>query len=221
MNNTLHKTCENTGFHWPLFSRIRKKSAILSLYRRIRVSENPWSWYILCSDLTSKYEKRVKYSYIMQVTRVSQTSNIDRFSKATKLWNLLNIFTKSSILNAWLGSEWHSIKAPEQEYILSKYSQNLNISEIFWVCYTKNNFPVLFIKNLIFWRQSKFKFHVSNQTSLTLGSKFFNEIKENLHFLIRTHFIRTLSLRLPQIKNNLQTMTRLDARNQKNFKGEK
>ena len=70
-------------------------------------------------------------------------------------------------------------------------------------------------------RFSKTTETVSNQTSLTWSSKFFNEIKENLHFLIRTHFIRTLSLRLPKIKNNLQTMIRLDARNQKKLKGEK
>ena len=42
-NYSLHKICENTGFHWPLFSRIRTKSTSLSLYRRIRVSENPHS----------------------------------------------------------------------------------------------------------------------------------------------------------------------------------
>ena len=30
------------------------------------------------------------------------------------------------------------LKAPENEYIFSKCYRNLNISEIFWVCYTKN-----------------------------------------------------------------------------------
>ena len=39
--SSLHKICENTGFHWPLFSRIRTE--ILSLYWKIRVSENPYS----------------------------------------------------------------------------------------------------------------------------------------------------------------------------------
>ena len=38
------------------------------------------------------------------------------------------------------------LKAPEHEYIFSKYSRNLNISEIFWECYTKNNLPVIFTK---------------------------------------------------------------------------
>ena len=36
----LHKMCENTGFHWAVFSRIRTKSTTLSLYGRIRVCEN-------------------------------------------------------------------------------------------------------------------------------------------------------------------------------------
>ena len=35
-----HKICENTGFHW---SRIMTESTIISLYGRIRVSENPYS----------------------------------------------------------------------------------------------------------------------------------------------------------------------------------
>ena len=39
----LHKICENTGFHWLAFSHIRTESTILSLYGRIRVSENPYS----------------------------------------------------------------------------------------------------------------------------------------------------------------------------------
>ena len=37
---SLHKICENTGFQWPVFSRIRTKSVILSLYGRIQVAEN-------------------------------------------------------------------------------------------------------------------------------------------------------------------------------------
>ena len=38
----LHKICENTGFHWPVFSSIRTELYILSLHRRIWVSENPY-----------------------------------------------------------------------------------------------------------------------------------------------------------------------------------
>ena len=40
---SLHNIFENTGFHWPVFSRIRTESRILTLYGRIRVSENPYS----------------------------------------------------------------------------------------------------------------------------------------------------------------------------------
>ena len=36
----LHKICENTDFHWPLFFRRRTESTILSLYWRMQVSEN-------------------------------------------------------------------------------------------------------------------------------------------------------------------------------------
>ena len=37
-----------------------------------------------------------------------------------------------------------SLKAPKHEYIFPKYFWNLSISEIFWVCSTKNNFPIIF-----------------------------------------------------------------------------
>ena len=40
---SLYKICENTGFHWPLFSRIRIESTILSLYGGIRVSGDLYS----------------------------------------------------------------------------------------------------------------------------------------------------------------------------------
>ena len=35
-----YKVCRNPGFHWPLFSRPRAESAILSLNLRIRLIEN-------------------------------------------------------------------------------------------------------------------------------------------------------------------------------------
>ena len=38
------------------------------------------------------------------------------------------------------------IKTLEHEYIFSKYSLGLNISEIFWACHAKNNFPIIFPK---------------------------------------------------------------------------
>ena len=50
----LHKICENTGFQWPVFSRIRTKSAMFSLYGRIRATENPYSS-IFYAVLSSAY----------------------------------------------------------------------------------------------------------------------------------------------------------------------
>ena len=37
-SSTLRKICENMGFHWPVFSSVRAKSIILSLYGGIWVS---------------------------------------------------------------------------------------------------------------------------------------------------------------------------------------
>ena len=36
---TMHKICQKTCFHWPVFSLIRTESRILTLYTRMRVSE--------------------------------------------------------------------------------------------------------------------------------------------------------------------------------------
>ena len=41
--HSLHKICEDTGFHWPVHSRIKTESTILFLYGRIQASENPYS----------------------------------------------------------------------------------------------------------------------------------------------------------------------------------
>ena len=49
----LHKTCENTGFHWPIFSRIRTKSTIREIYRRIQVSETRFlAYFMQCETLS-------------------------------------------------------------------------------------------------------------------------------------------------------------------------
>ena len=41
--NTLRKICQNTSFLWPIYSHIRTKPKILSLYENIRFRENPYS----------------------------------------------------------------------------------------------------------------------------------------------------------------------------------
>ena len=38
----------------------------------------------------------------------------------------------------------NNLKVLEHESVFSKYSRNLNISEIFWTCNTKNNFAIIF-----------------------------------------------------------------------------
>ena len=42
--HSLHKIRDNTGFHWPVFTRIRTESTILSSCGRIRVREKPYPW---------------------------------------------------------------------------------------------------------------------------------------------------------------------------------
>ena len=43
LRQTLDKTCGNTCFHWPVFSRVKTESYILYIYERVRISENPYS----------------------------------------------------------------------------------------------------------------------------------------------------------------------------------
>ena len=42
-NSTLHKICENIGFYWLVFSRMKTESTILPLYGRIWFTSNPFS----------------------------------------------------------------------------------------------------------------------------------------------------------------------------------
>ena len=43
IQNALRKICQNTGFLWPAFSCMRTELKLLSLYGKMRVSENPHS----------------------------------------------------------------------------------------------------------------------------------------------------------------------------------
>ena len=55
--DALYKICENMGFHWPVFSRIRTKSTI-------RVSENLYScifYAVMCSSETSFFLQRDQF----------------------------------------------------------------------------------------------------------------------------------------------------------------
>ena len=58
----LRKMCQITGFFWPIFSRIRTESWILSLYRKIRVRENLYSsiFYavIISNKCSSSYDSQ-------------------------------------------------------------------------------------------------------------------------------------------------------------------
>ena len=69
-----------------------------------------------------------------------------------------------------------ALRPRTNEYIFWKYSRNLNISKIFWACYTKNDFPIIFPKYKITSFSDvnrNLKFHISSQTSLIWNSKFF------------------------------------------------
>ena len=54
---SLHKICENTSFHWPVFSCVRTKSAILSSYGGIRVSETRILVYFMQCLLSNRTKK--------------------------------------------------------------------------------------------------------------------------------------------------------------------
>ena len=56
-NYTLQKICENTGFHWPVFSLIKTESTSVSLYGRIWVSFLAYfmQWYCISIRLCKKY----------------------------------------------------------------------------------------------------------------------------------------------------------------------
>ena len=89
----LHKVCENTGFHCPVFSRIRTKSQILSLCGRIRVSEGNFSdcnsAVIVISKLQNLHENVKMYVKKSKSRKISpqycvissQSKNIPMFNK--------------------------------------------------------------------------------------------------------------------------------------------
>ena len=87
----LHKICENTGFQWHIFSRISTKSTILSLYGRIRVSENPYS--------------RIFYavfSYGISCVQKSRNFSLTSWENGWNLWSQFLFFQVKSIkISTW------------------------------------------------------------------------------------------------------------------------
>lgn len=67
----MFKICKNIGLSPPLFSRIRTASTILSLYVKIRVTENPhfWIFYAVGEKFVLEFENdkiQVKIRYLVK-----------------------------------------------------------------------------------------------------------------------------------------------------------
>ena len=89
---TLRKICQNTGFRWPFFCRIRTESTILSLYGKIRVREYPYS------DILSWVVDWVTWLVWIQDSRLEALS----FS--------IVYFTMCRVISRWITTDllvWH------------------------------------------------------------------------------------------------------------------
>ena len=108
---TLRKLCKNTGFLWPVFSRIRTKYTILSLYERIRVSENPYSciFYAVCSHV---------YVIIFVVDHVGDRGSV----KCKNLENaLIDYDSKEKLVNLTLFRLGGPLSYPLPLFLFSYY----------------------------------------------------------------------------------------------------
>ena len=78
--------------------------------------------------------------------KIKKIANYDEFQnkKITANGSYINLAISNE--NVWRKMYQLFVKTLEHEYIFSKYSQNLNISELFCRCYTKNNFPIIIPK---------------------------------------------------------------------------
>ena len=133
--NTLHKICENTGFHWPVFSCVRTKSMILSLYGRIRVSENPYSR-ISYAAIVVKVVLFVFKEMCFLLTITTFDMNSGRFS--------FNIQLLQSNLEP---SESSKIFLRGLSYSYTPAGRTPNSPDLFAHRLQHRRFPVNFIKN--------------------------------------------------------------------------
>ena len=109
-----HKTCKNTEFHWPKFSRIRTKSSILSLYQKIRVSENPYSR-IFYAVITHEWMAlRYISNWISRIGEVHNAGNLNPgFSENATvgsflkcIFNLVSLPKSSRSFFMWINFLW-------------------------------------------------------------------------------------------------------------------
>ena len=97
-SETLHKMCENTGFHWRLFSRIRTESKILSLCGK-------WKYHLIIAFAQNCHYKLLFQQNHGQNIWDSTTGKI-RF---LFLRGLLTILTKLSFWEEDLALSYNSV----------------------------------------------------------------------------------------------------------------
>ena len=135
-----HKTCKNTEFHWPIFSRIRTKSSILSLYGRIqsvktrilayfmqRSFKNAQSIYELCSSFYTHAEPHCLGNH--NNLALESQADTEKLTVKEVIWK----FQKG--MQCCLKSRQYSWKVSAKGSIFSK-SQNFH----FWIRIWKHLF---------------------------------------------------------------------------------
>ena len=93
----LNKTFENSGFHWPFCSCMRKKHRILSLYGKIRVSGNSNSRIYSYSEYFIKKQKVVTDNHPIRIN-VNRTKNRIKFKIKVRYYSKLLMYERMKLL---------------------------------------------------------------------------------------------------------------------------
>ena len=105
----LHKICENTGFHWAVFSRIRTESYIFSLYGRIRLNEKPYSRIFYAVNLWDSEEYSVPCQTSKKKINLMFDMVLNTSLKQIRFLKTLGPENSRSFIRFWQWSWYHSV----------------------------------------------------------------------------------------------------------------
>ena len=128
----------------PCLKNRNGKSAYIKIFSELPLTDKEVCRCYVPLNTTSYY-----WSYTDFKTWATYISYIT-YTYYTFIWllhHILIFIIHFSARFSFLHKDFFSIQAREHEYIFSKYSWNLNILEIYWACYMKNNFPLTFPKH--------------------------------------------------------------------------
>ena len=126
-----------------------------------------WYWWTVCvahqhqhlnsiikieiENLPTSITFYINMGYSESYSKPSQTSKTEPFTETVNVWKPLTLFTKSCILDIWLGSEYQSVKSVRIRSFSGPHFPAYGLNTERYLIH-KDNLILLFLNPKIFYR---------------------------------------------------------------------